>query len=294
MLASEQTEAALKAEAAAAAQSGSVAQASAARTFAANTKKAMSYQKVNTAMMPMTFLVPMLFDGEKQMAAMTGVLAVTLTMQLVPALFAVEKQAEKTGAKVAFASGGLSILLAGVIAVGAAFAATKLDIFKDPLDDLTALNSGLEDLETNIASIMSKQGAVMPGVIDATYGELAQDTGLLTSATSDLEAHLSGLESTKSSVGNNDALKNSLEKEIAATRQAIKNIEDLNAAIIMNERIKSGVAQAEAGFETGFFMRTRKLAEEIDGEIIALEDNEKTSFLNRLDSERLLYRIHEP
>lgn len=288
LFASRQTRAAIQAESSTIQQSATVTRMGALKTVAANTKKAMSYQKVSNAMLPMTMLVPMLFEGEEQMAVMMALTTASMLAQI-PALTALNAKKAEGAALSTAASGGLNLLAAAVISAGVAFAAVKFNVFKDPLDDLTALNEGIGTLESNIAGIMSREGAVLPGVVEESYGDLAGNSNALSQASVDLQNRLNALNSAMDGVGGNKALQNSLQQEIDATQQAINNINDLTSAIVRNARIKNGLAEEEFNMTTGFYMKSRAIRTLQYGEQQRLADDEKSHLLGRLEYQKDFY-----
>lgn len=259
------------------------------KSIAAANMQATSIRGVTGAMMPIAMILPLITKGENQMAAMM-VSSGLMMMSMIPMIKANTAAKVENAAATTAMSGGLNLLLAAGIATAAYFAAQKFDWFKDPLEDINALNDGMETFSTTLTGIMEKEGAVLAGVVDEGFADIesVEDASVMLDT---LGQHLFELNDAYSVLGDNESLENQLMGDIKATEAAIAEVKAYSHALIQHAKLKEALETGEydMGLETGFSMRARTLGLGDAVNTEEIEDNTKVSFMNRLNYAKDFY-----
>ena len=165
------------------------------------------------SMMGVTMLLPIVVDDTQQMSAMMYGMSLTIVSMAIPALLSINVALIDVGIAAGFASGGLTVLLAGA-AMLAAYAGFQLfddafgDNLKSTLLDVQALN---EDLNSTVAILSDLSGAAggaeVMGSMGLTYDDLKTSAELTLETMDSLSGRISTLQSeidTASIAGDSD------------------------------------------------------------------------------------------
>ena len=146
---------------------------------AAFVEQGMAIKVVQGSLMGMMMILPMVVDAEDQMAAMAYTMSLMILIHAVPALWTATASMAQFGAVTALATGGISILVAG-LAVLTAYAGFQLfkdsflgDMLKTDIDYVQTLNGEL-DRTTAILSELQEGGGKAP-VNQFMFGDLQYD-----------------------------------------------------------------------------------------------------------------------
>jgi TP901 family phage tail tape measure protein len=195
----------------------------------------LSINSVNRAMMPLTMILPFVVDAEQSMTVMMGGMAAMMMMRAVPAIIAKTSSLAGMNAQQATAiilqgalTGGTSLLAAG-LAIAAGYMMVKAfvgdDFLASPLDNLNEFNDGLNTMESSLASMMSQNDAILSGVVDKSFSEIANSADDMNLALADVNAEIKRIGLAKQTASG--ALLTDLESQEDAAIKAKDSITDL-------------------------------------------------------------------
>lgn len=217
----------------------------------------LSISSVNRAMMPLTMILPFVVDANKSMTVMMGGMAAMMIMRAVPAIYA------KVGALTAMnAAQASAIVLQGALTAGASLVAAGLAIaagymlvkpfvgdafLASPLDNLNEFNDGLSTMESSLASMMSQDDAILAGVVDKSFAQIANSPEQVADALKAVNDEINRIDTAKK--GATGALLADLNSQGEAALKAKENLEGLGDA--KSRQLAIDRALADNNFGTG-------------------------------------------
>ena len=198
---------------------------------AANMKAAFSFKAINSALLPMSMILPFIVDSEHQMEAIMASVAITAITMAVPAMAALGAQMKANGVAATIMTGGLNILAAGLITFAAYMGVKALagdNFMKGALGNVEEFNSGIMGANDILATLGERTEDVYAGVVDKTYRELTQE-GLpaMQNALADLRMEHDDLSSALNAAEKGTSHYNQLLADQKAVEDAITNVDSL-------------------------------------------------------------------
>lgn len=149
----------------------------------ANKSLAGAIQGVSKSMMPVAMILPFIVDSEKQMSAIIASMVIPKMVTYIAAQVALNKEKGKSIVLTGMMTSGLSLVGAG-LAMAAGYLLidafmSKTGFLSGPLDNLNEFNEGLNTMESRLADIMSDEGAILPGIVDASMKDIKNDEAAL-------------------------------------------------------------------------------------------------------------------
>ena len=198
---------------------------------ATNMKAAFSLKAINSALMPISMILPFIVDSEHQMEAIMASVAITAFTMAIPAMSALGAQMKANGVAATVMTGGLNIAAAALITFAAymgvkAFAGDGF--MKNALGNVEEFNAGIIGANDILATLGERTEDIYGGVVDKTYRELSQE-GLpaMTDALSDLRMEYDDLDSALSVAEKGTSHYNQLLADRKAVQDAITNVDAL-------------------------------------------------------------------
>jgi TP901 family phage tail tape measure protein len=195
----------------------------------------ISVQGVTKAMMPLSMLFMLVGDGASQAGIMAVMLATMAFPMLMSAMTALNVAMAEGVFLQTILTGGMNLLIAAAVMAGAYFGGKALfggkDFLADEIAQIDSFNEGIMNTNTNLASLSSREGSILEGVVDETYADIIATNGAA-DAIARLDLELADLNESKNLAGSNDNLVNQLEADISAATAAKSTLEGLQASQI--------------------------------------------------------------
>lgn len=210
----------------------------------------MSVQGVTKAMMPLSMLFMLVGDGASQAGVMAVMLATMAFPMLMGAMTALNTAMAEGVFLQTILTGGMNLLVASAVMAGAYFGGKALfggkDFLADEIAQIDSFNQGIMNTDTNLASLSSREGSILEGVIDETYADIIAANGAA-DAIARIDLELAELNESKNIAGSNDALVNQLEADMSAALAAKATLEGLQTS--QTELARTSAVLAAGGLQ---------------------------------------------
>lgn len=194
----------------------------------ANKSLAGAIKGVSKSMMPVAMILPFIVDSEKQMSAIIASMVIPKMVAYIAAQVALNREKGKAIVLQGMMTSGLSLVGAG-LAMAAGYLLidafmSKTGFLSGPLDNLNEFNEGLNTMESRLADIMSDEGAILPGVVDASMQDIKNDETLLINSLKTIRDKAAEYKQGMSALDEDSILYGDMSKALEAAENAEEDI----------------------------------------------------------------------